>query len=76
MSWRKGKRTVPSPHQTECVLPRRVLLSESSIVEQRSSLKPFVKRIEAGSLQLTLEYTLLLVNRKGRKGGREVLPFE
>lgn len=53
----------------------RSLLTESSIAEQRSFLKSFVKRIEVGESQLTLDYTLPLMNEKCRKGGREVLPF-
>ncbi|MFH1892736.1 MAG: hypothetical protein ABIK83_08670 [Candidatus Zixiibacteriota bacterium] len=41
----------------------RLLLSESSIAEQRSFLKSFVKRIEIEPTELTLEYTLPLVSR-------------
>jgi site-specific DNA recombinase len=51
------------------------LLSKASIVEQKSFLRSFVKRIEVNLPQVVVNYTLPLKTQKVEPLEREVLPF-
>jgi site-specific DNA recombinase len=53
----------------------RTLLSKGSIVEQKSFLRSFVKRIEANLPQVVLNYTMPLKTQKVEPLERAVLPF-
>jgi hypothetical protein len=53
----------------------RALLSKGSIVEQKSFLRSFVKRIEANLPQVVITYTLPLKTQQVGPLKREVLPF-
>ncbi len=55
----------------------RALLGKGSIVEQKSFLRSFVKRIEVSLPQVAIDYTIPLVTKKAEEPlTREVLPFE
>jgi hypothetical protein len=51
------------------------LLSKGSIVEQKSFLRSFVKRIEVNLPQVAIDYTIPLEMKKVEPLTREVLPF-
>jgi len=51
------------------------LLSTGSIVEQKSFLRSFVKRIEVNLPQVVINYTMPLKAQKVEPLDREVLPF-
>jgi hypothetical protein len=53
----------------------KALLSKGSIVEQKSFLRSFVKRIEVNLPQVVVNYTLPLKTQKVEPLEREVLPF-
>jgi hypothetical protein len=53
----------------------KALLSKGSIVEQKSFLRSFVRRIEVNPPQVTVNYTLPLKMQKVEPLDREVLPF-
>jgi site-specific DNA recombinase len=53
----------------------KALLSKGSIVEQKSFLRSFVRRIEVNLPQATVNYTLPLIMQKVEPLEREVLPF-
>jgi hypothetical protein len=53
----------------------KALLSKDSIVEQKSLLRSFVKRIEVDLPQVVLNYTMPLKTQKVEPLEREVLPF-
>ncbi len=52
------------------------LLGKGSIVEQKSFLRSFVKRIEVNPPQVAIDYTIPLETKKVEPLTREVLPFE
>ena len=54
----------------------RALLGKGSIVEQKSFLRSFVKRIEVSLPQVAIDYTIPLETKKVEPLTREVLPFE
>lgn len=51
------------------------LLSKGSIVEQKSFLRSFVKRIEVDPPHVLIDYTIPLETKKAELLTREVLPF-
>src|SRR5215472_1837320 len=53
----------------------KALLSKGSIVEQKSFLRSFVKRIEVNLPQVVINYTMPLKTQKVEPLDREVLPF-
>jgi hypothetical protein len=53
----------------------KALLSKGSIVEQKSFLRSFVKRIEVNLPQVVVNYTMPLKTQKVEPLEREVLPF-
>jgi site-specific DNA recombinase len=53
----------------------KALLSKGSIVEQKSFLRSFVKRIDVDLTQVVITYTLPLKTQKVEPLEREVLPF-
>ena len=53
----------------------RSLLSKGSIVEQKSFLRSFVKRIEVKLPNITIDYTIPLETKKVEPLNREVLPM-
>ena len=53
----------------------KALLSKGSIVEQKSFLRSFVKRIEVNRPQVVIDYTIPLETKKVEPLTREVLPF-
>ena len=53
----------------------RSLLSRGSIMEQKSFLRSFVKRIEVNLPDVTIDYTIPLESKKVEPLAREVLPF-
>jgi site-specific DNA recombinase len=53
----------------------KALLSTGSIVEQKSFLRSFVKRIEVNLPQVVIDYTMPLKTQKVEPLEREVLPF-
>jgi hypothetical protein len=53
----------------------KALLSTGSIVEQKSFLRSFVKRIEVNLPQVVIDYTMPLKGQKVEPLDREVLPF-
>jgi site-specific DNA recombinase len=52
------------------------LLSKGSIVEQKSFLRSFIKRVEVNLPQVVIDYTIPLATKKVEPLAREVLPFE
>ena len=53
----------------------RSLLSRGSIMEQKSFLRSFVKRIEVNLPDVAIDYTIPLESKKVEPLAREVLPF-
>ena len=53
----------------------RSLLSKGSIMEQKSFLRSFVKRIEVNLPDVAIDYTIPLESKKVEPLAREVLPF-
>lgn len=53
----------------------KALLSQGSILEQRSFLRSFVKRIEVNLPEVVLDYTIPLETKRIEPLTREVLPF-
>ena len=53
----------------------KALLSKGAIVEQKSFLRSFIKRIKVKLPQVTIEYTIPLETKKAEPLNREVLPF-
>ncbi len=53
----------------------KTLLSKGSIVEQKSFLRSFVKRIVVNPPQVVIDYTIPLETKKAEPLTREVLPF-
>ena len=54
----------------------KALLSKGSIVEQKSFLRSFIKRVEVNPPQVVIDYTIPLSTKKVEPLAREVLPFE
>ena len=53
----------------------KAILSKGSIMEQKSFLRSFVKRVEVNLPDVTIEYTIPLGGKKAEPLEREVLPF-
>ena len=54
----------------------KALLCKGSIVEQKSFLRSFIKRVEVNPRQVVIDYTIPLSTKKVEPLAREVLPFE
>jgi len=51
------------------------LLNLGSIIEQKTLLKSFIKKITVNQPKIKIEYRLPIINKKGRTSNQEVLPM-
>ena len=69
-------KTLKSSEVKEYVSDLKNLLSNGTIIEQKSFIKSFIKRIEINLPKVIIDYTVPLQIKKAEHPTKEVLPLE